>query len=496
VELGEYEAMKINEITLNENLNEGPLLNKIGTGIGNTIGAAAKGVGALAGGVAGLGAAAKKGFQAGKATVSQGGDQPADTTAPAGNKTASTTASAGPTTAPAQVQGTSTAGPNAADIQAQIAQKQAEIQDLQTQLSQATAATKSSSKTTKTTTTQEPKDGENAIAQGINGVQQAWEKGARPLGGAWGSVADTGKPEKQGIEGYTKTTDGQWIEKATNQPVTDPKLIKVLGQQDKANAQSAQAPAEPEKATPTQAQQPAQGFKDSTGGKFNMDTGKPFASQAEADAQSARLEQDKEWGTEADRENVRATGIKGHAGSAFDQMTGKPFASQADADAHDDKLVAARAAKQAGADDMGRIEPTMEPAQAAAPAAPAAKPAAPSYSNQLAGGNQNITTGGTFNPTTMQNVPGKPVQAAVPNTRIPQPMNAVGPATQPATAAPAAAPAKALDPRDLNKDGTVDATEKSIARNKAKKPAPVMSSKINQSRGIDLAEALWRKMKQ
>jgi len=47
----------------------------------------AKGVGAVAGGVAGLGAAAKKGFQAGKATVSTGGDDadPAATGAPAGS---------------------------------------------------------------------------------------------------------------------------------------------------------------------------------------------------------------------------------------------------------------------------------------------------------------------------------------------------------------------------------------------------------------------------
>jgi len=40
-------------------------------------------------------------------------------------------------------------------------------------------------------------------------------------------------------------------------------------------------------------------------------------------------------------------------------------------------------------------------------------------------------------------------------------------AQQPGAAPPAQTPA-ALDPRDLNKDGTVDATEKSIARNKAK----------------------------
>jgi hypothetical protein len=64
-----------------EQLTEGPLLNKIGTGIGNVVGGVAKAAGAVAGGIAGLGAAAKKGFQAGKATVAGAGDEPAAGTA-------------------------------------------------------------------------------------------------------------------------------------------------------------------------------------------------------------------------------------------------------------------------------------------------------------------------------------------------------------------------------------------------------------------------------
>ena len=93
--------MRLNEI-LNEdqNLQEGPLLNKIGTAVGKTVGGVAKAAGAVAGGIAGIGDAAKKGFQAGKATVAGAGDQPA---APRG--TATTTAPAAGQATPASSQG-------------------------------------------------------------------------------------------------------------------------------------------------------------------------------------------------------------------------------------------------------------------------------------------------------------------------------------------------------------------------------------------------------
>ena len=62
--------MKINELlTESTELQEGPLLNKIGSGIGKAVGTAAKGVGAVAGGVAGIGRAVKKGYAAGANAV-------------------------------------------------------------------------------------------------------------------------------------------------------------------------------------------------------------------------------------------------------------------------------------------------------------------------------------------------------------------------------------------------------------------------------------------
>jgi len=80
--------MKITEILVeHQQMDEGPLLNKIGAGIGKVAGTVAKGVGAVAGGVAGVGAALKKGYQAGKATVGSGGDE-ADPAAPPAGGTA------------------------------------------------------------------------------------------------------------------------------------------------------------------------------------------------------------------------------------------------------------------------------------------------------------------------------------------------------------------------------------------------------------------------
>ena len=68
--------MRINEILTESQLQqieEGPILNKIGSVVGGAARGLAKGVGAVAGGVVGAGRAMKKGYQAGKAFV---GDDP------------------------------------------------------------------------------------------------------------------------------------------------------------------------------------------------------------------------------------------------------------------------------------------------------------------------------------------------------------------------------------------------------------------------------------
>lgn len=98
--------MKLEEIIAESNLEEGPILNKIGQGIGKASGTVAKGVGAVAGGVAGLGSAFKKGYQAGRTQVAKAGDEEEPTTAePAANVAPDTT------TATPTAQTTATAAP-------------------------------------------------------------------------------------------------------------------------------------------------------------------------------------------------------------------------------------------------------------------------------------------------------------------------------------------------------------------------------------------------
>jgi hypothetical protein len=103
--------MRIHDLIIEntEPVEEGPILNKIGAGIGKAVGTAAKGVGAVAGGVAGLGSAVKTGYQAGKNYVAGAGDDatgtaPASTTAPsatAQSATAPATSTPGTTPQPA-----------------------------------------------------------------------------------------------------------------------------------------------------------------------------------------------------------------------------------------------------------------------------------------------------------------------------------------------------------------------------------------------------------
>lgn len=127
--------MRINDVlTESKDLQEGPLLNKIGTGIGKAVGSAAKGIGAVGGGLAGVGKAFKKGWEAGKQTVGTGGDDEEDdqTTAPATSTNtqaikkpaapAAQTTNAAPTAAPS--------APAAAPSQTAYAQVKAGIDKL------------------------------------------------------------------------------------------------------------------------------------------------------------------------------------------------------------------------------------------------------------------------------------------------------------------------------------------------------------------------------
>jgi hypothetical protein len=108
--------MKITEILVeSQHLEEGPLLNKIGSAVGKVAGTVAKGVGAVAGGIAGVGSAIKKGWDAGKATVAGAGDDETDPNAPAATAKPAATGKTPAATAPG---GGAGAQPAATDINA------------------------------------------------------------------------------------------------------------------------------------------------------------------------------------------------------------------------------------------------------------------------------------------------------------------------------------------------------------------------------------------
>jgi hypothetical protein len=110
--------MKITEILVeSQQLDEGPILNKIGSAVGKAAGTVAKGVGAVAGGIAGVGSAIKKGWDAGKSTVAGAGDDETDPNTPATPATTKPAAKSGAPAATAPGGGVGTQ-PAATDVNA------------------------------------------------------------------------------------------------------------------------------------------------------------------------------------------------------------------------------------------------------------------------------------------------------------------------------------------------------------------------------------------
>jgi hypothetical protein len=108
--------MKISDILVeSKQLDEGPLLNKIGSAVGKGVGTVAKGIGSVAGGLVGTGQAIKKGYQAGKAAVAGAGDEVAGTQKPAAAAPAAAApAAAAPAAAAPTIQQINKAGPKGA----------------------------------------------------------------------------------------------------------------------------------------------------------------------------------------------------------------------------------------------------------------------------------------------------------------------------------------------------------------------------------------------
>ena len=119
--------MRITEILTEseiQHLEEGPKLDAFGRGVGKFVGGAAKGIGAVAGGVVGAGRALAKGYRTGKAVVGDDPDPGAgapgyqDPVEPTPQTTAPQT-TAPQTTAPQTTAPSTTTPPSAAEINAQ-----------------------------------------------------------------------------------------------------------------------------------------------------------------------------------------------------------------------------------------------------------------------------------------------------------------------------------------------------------------------------------------
>lgn len=173
--------MRINDILIeSDQLQEGPILNKIGSGLGKAAGTVAKGIGAVAGGVSGAVDAAKKGFAAGKQAVAGAGDEVPTTAAdinaqgPKGTAAAKTQTGAG---AQAIQKTAQAAGGNAekagqtlyAQVKSQVNQldkkgKSRIMQLLQKSLQQTPAATAPAADPAATANTAAPTPGFNSTA--------------------------------------------------------------------------------------------------------------------------------------------------------------------------------------------------------------------------------------------------------------------------------------------------------------------------------------------
>ena len=192
--------MRINEILTEsqlQQLEEGPKLDALGRGIGGVVSGAAKGIGAVAGGVRGAFTALKKGYQTGKAIVGDDPDPnagapgytaPADKAAPAPVADPKATATpdpkvtptpapvADPKVAPTPAPEPSTTPPSAKDINAQGPEGSAPAKD-QTGAAGAALA-KTDAVTDKQTTT---KAGETVYAQVKANIDKLDKKGKQRI---------------------------------------------------------------------------------------------------------------------------------------------------------------------------------------------------------------------------------------------------------------------------------------------------------------------------
>jgi hypothetical protein len=274
--------MRINEILTESQLQkieEGPILNKIGSVVGGAARGLAKGVGAVAGGVVGAGRAMKKGYQAGKAFV---GDDPDPNKGQPGYDGSAAAPAAG-TAAP-----TGGAAPAA---------------------SGAPAAAPGAAAPTSSTTP--------PTAQDINAQGPAGTAPAKAQTGAAGQALakTTAVVDKQQAQSQEKANQTVYAQVKANVDKLDKKgkqrILQLLQKSVAAPAAGA-APAGGAAAAPA-AKPGASPAAGGTGSGFNPHTGKPFASDAERAAFDASPEANM---STADVEKAAASGTAAPAAGA------------------------------------------------------------------------------------------------------------------------------------------------------------------------------------
>jgi hypothetical protein len=313
--------MRINDLLIESSnqLAEGPKFNKFGQAVGNVAGMAAKGVGAVAGGIAGLGAAAKKGFQAGKSQVAAADDQPAATGAPVAGKSKVKPAPVAPTattTSPAADATSKTpTAPGAAP------KGKGFLSGVQAGLSKGISALKDPSLTrgkskTAATSGEEPDTGATT-APGAAPTQASAAGNQTNYAQVKASIDKLDKKGKQRIL--------QMLQKSVAAPAAGAPAASPASAVP-APAKAAATPAKPNLRKPATVQKPAT----APAAEPNYDTQTGVASPAQM---------------KKNREIAKA-----EAPNGFDPKTGKPNPAPA----------------ASAPDELGRVDPTMEPTKPAA----------------------------------------------------------------------------------------------------------------------------------
>lgn len=398
----------------------GNKIKQAGRGAANVLGGVGQAAGAVASVPQGMGRAAKAGYNAGVNAIG-GPDQSApdaqSAEQPAGQQPAQAQQGAAPQTGGAQATASQAGQANAGGasngkvkaLQDKIKQAEKTLSDLKAQLQmaqneaggegdeQAQSTAQKASSVVANTAGEKAASALDALSGAVNNGAGMGANGMSLMYPKQGNDVQKIK-DATGKEHQYKKVGQKWMDMATNKEV-DPATAAMLDKQQPAAA-SAQAQ-KPAASAQAQAQKPA-----AQGGGQSNDVMSRMSSQLTSQPQGGIPSQDKQPAVPTTRPeaNYNQDGTPTAKGAAEKEANKKALAAAGiDLDAPENK--ASFYQQQA---------------------APQAQQAAPNFSNQLAGGKQTTTVGGSFNPTTMQNQPGQAAPTGIPNVSANQPQPTTG----------------------------------------------------------------------